>query len=281
MRAKFALFAAGAQRKTERTISLRERDAMMTLKPAGDVDYARIARRYDRYRRPDPRIAEAIWSALGDAETVLNVGAGAGGYEPADRAVTAVEPSAAMRARRPADRPAAIDTDAAALPFADDAFAAAMAIFTVHQWRDLAAGLGELRRVTRGPVVILTCDPAAVEAFWLGRYAPEVLAVEARRYPAFETLAAGLGGPVVAQRVAIPLTCTDGFQEAYYGRPEMFLDGAARDACSAWSFMDEGVIARLEAGLAADLADGSWDARYGGLRHQPTYEGSLRLVVAR
>lgn len=186
---------------------------------AGDADYGRIGHSYGAYRQPDPRIAAMIEAALGPAATVLNVGAGAGSYEPTDRRVTAVEPSASMRAQRPPHLAPAIDAVAERLPFDDDSFDAAMATFTIHQWTDLAGGLGEMRRVTRGPVVILTCDPLEVEAFWLNDYAPEVLATEARRYPAFDAIAEGLGTPVERFVVPIPFDCRDGFNEAYYGVP--------------------------------------------------------------
>lgn len=248
---------------------------------AGDADYGRIGHSYSRFRQPDPRIAARIVAALGDAETVLNVGAGAGSYEPTDRKVTAVEPSAAMRAQRPAHLAPAIDATAEHLPFADDSFDAAMATFTIHQWADLAAGLKELRRVTRGPVVILTCDPLLVEAFWLNDYAPEVLSTEARRYPSLNAIADGLGTAIDEIAVPIPLDCLDGFNEAYYGRPEMLLDPDARSACSAWSFLAPEKVTEAVAHLAADLDSGAWDARYGQLRHQPEYIGSLRLLVSR
>lgn len=248
---------------------------------AGDADYGRIGHSYSRFRQPDPRIAARIVAALGDAETVLNVGAGAGSYEPTDRKVTAVEPSAAMRAQRPAHLSPAIDATAEHLPFADDSFDAAMATFTIHQWADLVAGLTELRRVTRGPVVILTCDPLLVEAFWLNDYAPEVLSTEARRYPSLTAVADGLGTAIVEIAVPIPLDCLDGFNEAYYGRPEFLLDPDARSACSAWSFLTPDKVTEAVDHLAADLDSGAWDARYGQLRHQPEYIGSLRLLVSR
>ncbi|GAA3002366.1 class I SAM-dependent methyltransferase [Actinokineospora diospyrosa] len=246
---------------------------------AGDADYGDIGTVYTGHRNPDPRIAAAITAAIGDARSVLNVGAGAGSYEPLDRDVTAVEPSASMRALRPASRPA-VDATAEALPFPDAAFDAAMATFTVHQWSDLAGGLAELRRVTRGPVVLLTADPDLVRDFWLYEYAPEVLDVEARRYPAITDLASGLGGGVRVDLVPIPNNCVDGFNEAYYGRPEKFLDPTARQACSAWSFVDGAVADRFATRLEEDLADGTWDRKYGQLRNQPTYAGSLILVTS-
>jgi SAM-dependent methyltransferase len=247
---------------------------------AGDADYGAIGTSYARYRRPDPRIAARVSQALGTARTVLNVGAGAGSYEPAGRQVTPVEPSASMRAQRPPGLAPAVDAAAEDLPFPDGAFDAAMTTFSVHQWADLRAGLREVRRVTRGPVVILTGDPGRLRRFWLNEYAPEVIDAEARRYPAAEALSDGLGGPVTTSVGPVPLDCTDGFNEAYYGRPEALLDPAARLSCSAWSFVGAAVQDRFTAGLGRDLADGSWDARHGHLRTQPEFDGSLVLVVA-
>ena len=247
---------------------------------AGDADYGAIGLHYARFRQPEPAIAAQILTALGDARLVLNVGAGAGSYEPEDRTVVAVEPSATMRGQRPARLVPAIAATAEALPFEDKAFDAAMATFTVHQWQDLGAGLREMRRVTRGPVVVLTCAPGDVQKFWLNDYAPGVLAAEARRYPQLDRLAEGLGGNVRIEPVPVPLECRDGFNEAYYGRPEMLLDGAARLSCSAWSFVPEHVAAGYVEDLRGALADGRWDAAYGHLRTQPHYLGSLFLVIA-
>ncbi len=248
---------------------------------AGDADYGAIGNNYARFRQPEPHIAEQILLALGKAETVLNVGAGAGSYEPTDRQVTAVEPSATMRAQRPAALSPAIDATAEALPFPDQSFDASLATFSVHQWSDLRAGLAEMRRVTRGPVVILSCDPALLDRFWLHRYAPEVTAVEARRYPRVEEIRAGLGGEVEIRPVAIPLNCRDGFNEAYYGRPEMLLQHEARLACSGWSFVPPEAVARFILTLGGDLASGAWDRDYGHLRTQPIFEGPLRLIIGR
>ena len=248
---------------------------------AGDADYGAIGIEYATYRRPDPRIAAVVADALGDARTVLNVGAGTGSYEPVDRDVTAVEPSATMRAQRPAGLPAAIDATAEALPFADASFDAAMATYSVHQWSDWAAGLREMRRVTTGPIVILTGDPVRVEQFWLARYAPTVLAHEARRYPPPQAMAAALGGTSTVTQVPIPLDCTDGFIEAYYGRPEMLLDPAARRCCSAWSFVGPDEVASSIESLRGALRDGTWEAEFGDLRTRPAFTGSLVLLVNR
>lgn len=247
---------------------------------AGDADYGAVGKTYARFRQPDPRIAAAIHAALGDARRIINVGAGAGSYEPIDRDVTAVEPSATMRAQRPPHLTTAIDATAENLPFPDKSFEAALASVTIHQWSDLPRGLSELRRVTRGPIVLVTADPDRLRDFWLNHFAPEVLAQEARRFPAIAKVCALLGGDVRVQAVPIPFDCKDGFNEAYYGRPEMLLDAAARLACSSWSFVSLEVVERFERVLRRELENGAWDARWGALRTQPSYDGSLRLVIA-
>jgi SAM-dependent methyltransferase len=247
---------------------------------AGDADYGQIGAAYSRYRAPDARIAARIHEALGAGRTLVNVGAGAGSYEPAGWDVTPVEPSATMRAQRPPGLPEAIDAVAEDLPFRDDSFDAALATFTVHQWRDLGAGLREIRRVTSGRVVILTCDPALVHDFWLDEYAPEVLEVESKRYPTIRAIQDGLGGEIVVSKVPIPFDCTDGFNEAYYGRPELLLDLEARQSCSAWSFVDATVERRFRDHLGNDLRRGDWDRLHGALRLQPTYLGSLVLITS-
>lgn len=247
---------------------------------AGDVDHGTIGSVHASYRRPDERIAHVIAEALGDARTVLNVGAGTGSYESAAHTITAVEPSLAMRAQRPAELATAIDAVAEGLPFDEGQFDAAMTLFSVHQWSDVEAGLHEMRRVTRGPVAVLTCDPARVRDFWLYEYAPDVLDTEARRYPPLDRLTAALGGTTTIQPVPIPLDCTDGFNEAYYGRPEMLLDPAARQACSAWSFVDDRARQDFDTSLRRALGSGAWDEAFGHLRSRPSYNGSLVLLRA-
>jgi SAM-dependent methyltransferase len=247
---------------------------------AGDFDYEAGGSGYAQVRQADPRIAALVHAALGDADTVINIGAGAGSYEPFDRRVTAVEPAAVMRAQRPAHLSPAVDAIAEDLPFADDSFDAAMATITVHQWRDLRRGLREMRRVTRGPRVILAFDVEAFEQFWMMRYVPEMIAVARSRDPSITDLVALLGEPSTVTTVPIPFDCTDGFLEAFYGRPERILEASVRRAQSAWAFLPEGAEARAIEALRADLESGEWDRRYGDLRRQPEYLGSLRLLVA-
>jgi hypothetical protein len=254
--------------------------AQGSARAAGDFDYERGGAGYARQRRTDPAIASFVHAALGDAGTVLNVGAGAGSYEPTDREVVAVEPSAAMRAQRPPDRPA-IDATAEALPFPDGSFDAAMATVTIHQWGNLDQGLREMRRVARGPVVILTFDGDVLAHFWLAEYAPEVIAVERRRYPAIAHVRTVLGGSSEVIDVPLPIDCLDGFGEAFYARPEAFLDDAVRRSQSGWGFVDDAAVERSVEHLRRDLDSGEWDRRHGTLREQREYAGSVRLIVAR
>lgn len=252
------------------------------MKPyGGDFDYDAHGQGYAAIRRPDPRIEAQIHAALGDARTVLNVGAGAGSYEPTDRHVIAIEPSAAMRAQRGPDRVPAIAAFAEALPLDDGAVDAAMAVMTVHQWSDLDKGLAELRRVAAGPVVVTAADPEALGRFWLNDYAPELFAAKRRRYPSLDAIVRGIGPTAEVQTILIPLDCTDGLASAFYGRPEGLLDPAVRAAQSSWRFLPDGVEQRFVAALSADLASGRWDDRHGHLRTQPWLEGALRLVVGR
>ena len=247
---------------------------------AGDTDYDGAGPGYTRHRRPDPRIAARILAALGSARSIVNVGAGPGSYEPADRFVVAVEPSTVMRSQRPPGSAPVVDAVAQALPFADRSVDAVMALSTVHQWHDKERGLRELRRVARGPVVVFTFDPDAVRRFWITEYGPELPTREAQRVPPPAWVASVLGGRTSIVDIAIPLDCTDGFVEAYYGRPEAFLDPEVRCCQSMWDAIGPEAEALAVTRLEEALASGEWDRRHGHLRTQPTYDGSLRLVVS-
>ena len=253
----------------------------MRARPAGDFDYERAGARYSHVRQPDPRIAAQLHAGLGAARTVLNVGAGAGSYEPQDRYVAAVEPSASMRSLRGPELAPAIDATAEQMPFDEDSFDAAMASITLHQWADPWRGLTELRRVSRGPVVVLTFDGDALDRLWLGEYVPELYEAERQRYPAIEAICTALGGVTEVQEVPIPIDCLDGFTEAFYARPEAFLDPVVRRAQSAWGFVEDAVAERGLARLRSDLDSGSWDECHGALRTQPEFLGALRLIVSR
>jgi SAM-dependent methyltransferase len=243
------------------------------------VDYERHGRTYASHRRADPRIAARIHEALGDARTVLNVGAGAGSYEPEDRWVLAVEPSATMRAQRPAGMAAAIDARAEALPFDDDSVDAAMACVTIHHWEPPQAGLAELRRVARGPVVIFTFELDYLPA-WQHEFLREAVAQELPRFPAIDDVAAALGGSTRVERIPTPGDCTDGFFEAFWRRPEALLDPAVRGAQSVWALLEPGVEQRIVERLANALDSGAWDAEHGHLREQEELQGALRLVIS-
>ncbi|WP_144761033.1 methyltransferase domain-containing protein [Curtobacterium sp. 9128] len=212
-------------------------------------------------RRPEPVFVRAVRTALGPARTVLVVGGGTVPYDPADRDVTVVEP-------------------VQDLPFPDGAFDAALTAFSVHAWAEPEHGLAELRRVTSGPVVVLTRDPDRVRAHWLAEYAPDVVAADAGRLPAVDRIAAALGGDVTTTPLPVPFTCVDGFAEAYYGRPERLLDAGVRKTDPAWALVDEMTAARSVAALRSALERGAWDDRHGRLRVSPSHEGSVVLVTA-
>jgi ubiquinone/menaquinone biosynthesis C-methylase UbiE len=246
---------------------------------AVQVDYERHGRTYAQHRREDPRIARHIHAALGDAHTVLNVGAGAGSYEPRDRWVLAVEPSATMRAQRPTTAAPAIDARAEALPLADDAVDAAMACVTIHHWPEVARGLAEMRRVARGPVVVFTFELDCLPA-WQLDLLREGVVKERSRFPAMDAIEAALGGRTRVQRIPTPGDCRDGFFEAYWRRPEHLLDPAVRRAQSMWALLEAGVEERIVRRLDDALRSGAWDAEHGQLRQQSSFDGALRLVVS-
>jgi SAM-dependent methyltransferase len=253
--------------------------AMIIDNPA--FNYDQSGQGYAVQRQTDPRVAAHVHAALGNARTVLNVGAGAGSYEPDDRYVVAVEPSSVMRAQRARNgKVPAIQAKADHLPFDDDVFDASMALVTIHHWPDIAKGLQEMRRVTQGPVVVMTFDPDVTDVFWYAPYFPELIAVDRARDPKVDYVKSCLGGHCEVVAVPIPLDCKDGFRDAYYGRPEAFLRKEVRKAQSAWGFLAEGMEDVLVQRLADDLESGEWDRKYGHFRTQPTFMGALRLIIS-
>jgi SAM-dependent methyltransferase len=236
--------------------------------------YDRIGIHYAQLRRPDPRIAKTIYDALGSARTVLNVGAGTGSYEPTDRQVTAVEPSPEMiRQRNPAAAPA-IQAGAGDLPFGDKSFDAAMAILTIHHWPDKEAGLREMRRVTRGRIVLLTHDPA--HRPWLTDYLPELAALDDAQMPSMPDYEKWLGR-VQVMPVPVPHDCSDGFLYAYWRRPAAYLDPHIRSGSSSfWAIRADAGLEKLR----RDLDSGEWERRYAGLLACDAYDAGYRLVIA-
>jgi SAM-dependent methyltransferase len=244
-------------------------------------DYDSFGHDYSKHRKADPRIEKYVVHALNDCRSIINVGAGAGSYEPTHGYVVAIEPSAVMREQRlKSKKNPAINASASHLPFDDHSFDAAMAMVTIHHWPDIAAGLKELKRVSRKKVIILTFDPDALHVFWNAQYFPELIAVEQARYPKINTITELLGGKCEVIPIPIPLNCTDGFQEAFYGRPEAFLSEHVRNAQSAWSFLQAEIIKQSVKRLENDLLSGAWDKKFGHYRTQATFTGALRLIIA-
>ncbi len=242
------------------------------------MTYDVLGRSYAHTRATDPRIAAAIWGALGDARTIVNVGAGTGNYEPPDREVTAVEPSAVMIAQRPPGAAPAIQAGAEELPFEDDSFDAAMAVLTLHHWSDWRAGIEEMRRVARR-IVVFSWDPSFAARLWISaEYFPQ-LAVDIGDIPSL----ADQVGAVRATRVAavpIPADCRDGFYGAHWHRPEAYLDPVVRAGISVLAKRDPGELDAGLAQLADDLRTGAWAERHADLLALDELDLGYRLLVS-
>lgn len=243
-------------------------------------NYDKHGKGYSGFRRTDPKIAKIIHAALGPAKTVLNIGAGTGSYEPEDRIVTAVEPSETMRAQRPAHLTTAVDASAESLPFDDNSFDASMAILTIHHWPNQEKGLLEMRRVTTGPVVIVTFDNYVKSEFWLYDYAPEIIEWDRKRFPTIEFITDTLGGNSTVTPVPVTIDCQDGIQESFYSRPEAFLNPEVRKSQSTWSFMPKEIEEKFIKELSRDLESGEWDRKYSEFRTKPFLNSTLRIITA-
>ncbi len=245
-----------------------------------EAAYDTMGQGYAPVRRPDPRLAAAIEEALGAGTSLVNVGAGAGSYEPADRRVVAVEPSGVMLAQRPPTAGPAVRGVAEHLPVATDGVDAALAVISVHHWSDLGAGLAEMVRVARRRVVVVTIDDDVVAGHWMMQdYAPEMLSAHRSAMPTM----AELCGHLPRARVTawpVPADCTDGFLAALWSRPEAHLDPAVRAASSVWHQLPGEVVERIVGHLADDLATGRWDERHGHLRRTPALDVGVRIVTA-
>ena len=248
--------------------------------PAEAFAYDRLGAQYTRTRRPDPRGAAAIAAALGDARTLVNVGAGAGAYEPGDRPVLAVEPSRAMIGQRPAGAAPCVQGVAEQLPLRDEAVEASLAVLTLHHWRDQPAGLAELRRVASRRIVMLTWDPAHRDRFWLTtRYFPQIVVRDLERFPTMDTIRRHLG-PIRETALPVPHDCQDGFLGAFWRRPEAYLDPAIRSGISAFAQLPRPAVERGLERLTDDLRSGRWEAEHRALRDRESLDLGYRLVIA-
>lgn len=243
--------------------------------------YDRIGIDYSEVRRADPRFEAALWAALGDAQTVLNIGAGAGSYEPRDREVIAVEPSPVMIAQRPANAAPAIQGVVEDLPLEDKSVDATMGVFTMQHWDDVDRGLAEILRVTRDRVVFITLDVDVTTEMWLCRdYLPEIIEHDRELFPTIAHLENVLPN-VSVESLPVTADCTDGFCVALWGRPEAHLDPGIRRSSSIWHRLPDSVVEPALDRLRRDLESGEWDRRYGALRTQASLDVGLRLVRAK
>jgi len=242
--------------------------------------YDRMGIDYSEVRRTDPRFEAAIWAALGDAQSVLNIGAGAGSYEPRDREVIAVEPSPVMIAQRPPGAAPAIQGVAEDIPLEDKSVDATMGVFTMQHWDDVDRGLAEVLRVTRDRVVFLTLDLDETAEMWLCRdYLPEIVEHDRGMFPSIAHLETTLPR-VSVETIPAPADCADGFCVALWNRPEAHLDPDVRRSSSIWHLLPASVIDLGLGRLRADLESGEWDRRHGALRTKDSLDIGLRLVVA-
>ncbi|MEO7032870.1 MAG: methyltransferase domain-containing protein [Polyangiaceae bacterium] len=247
----------------------------------GTWRYDEIGGGYAVTRREDPLIRRFITEALANSKSVVNVGAGCGSYEPRDRYVIPVEPSDVMAAQRPSDLAPAIRADASLLPLRDDSVDAAMALLTIHHWdAQQRQGVLELRRVARGPVVILTCDTNVFSKTWLvADYLPELAELDARTFPTMHALCDWLGGTTRIEVIPVPKDSHDWSLMSFWAHPERVLDSAARRATSGLARLPPAVVDRAVLEVARDLRDGTWDTRHGRLRDLTEYDAGLRLLV--
>jgi SAM-dependent methyltransferase len=241
--------------------------------------YESIGRTYSNVRRPDPRIARRLHRHLGDASNVINVGAGSGSYEPTDRAVIAVEPSPTMISQRPTGAAPVVRGVADALPFADDAFDAALALLTIHHWPDQIAGLRELRRVTRGPIVAFGFEFSFHGEQWLvSDYLPEMIAFDLDTLTPAQ-VAEVLGGGTV-EVLPVPHDCVDGFCHAYWRRPDAYLDPVVRAGISGIARLPDDIVEPAMGRLADDLRTGAWARRHADLVDLEELDVGYRIVVS-
>lgn len=241
--------------------------------------YERIGLDYRAHRRADPRIAAQIRSALGAVGPVVNVGAGAGSYEPDDVDVVAVEPAVVMVRQRPAASAPAIRAVAEHLPFADGRFRAGMAIFTVHHWKDPLRGLQEMVRVVRGPIAVLTWDASVFNDYWMvTEYVPASRLLDTQ-VPGPAAIAELLGNGRI-EAVPVPGDCSDGFYAAWWRRPEAYLDPGVRAAISGLARLHPGDVQPGVERLRQDLADGTWYRRHAELLRLEYFDAGYRLVVS-
>jgi SAM-dependent methyltransferase len=242
--------------------------------------YDRIGATYAVTRKADPRWAAAVRAALGDAENVLNAGAGTGSYEPQDLPVIALDPSIKMLRQRPNDAAPAVAGASEAIPFPDGAFDATMATLTIHHWTDWRLGLAEVKRVTRRRIVILTADVFRDDTpFWVKDYFPGIDTWDRVHVQPIPDLLAELW-PARVDVLPVPSDCSDGFFGAYWRRPAAYLEPTVRAGISGFRQLTEEETNRGLARLRTDIDSGIWHERHGRLLEMDEADIGMRLVTA-
>jgi SAM-dependent methyltransferase len=243
-----------------------------------DALYDQIGQTYTSTRHPDPRIAAAIATKLGSANTLVNVGAGAGAYEPAGKPLVGIEPSWQMIQQRSRGASPVVQAVAEALPFRAGTFDVALAVLTLHHWADWRQGLAEMKRVARR-VVVFAVDASALNSFWLTEtYFPEIIELDRRRSPSIAEIVDELGNCGV-EKVPVPHDCVDGFLAAFWRRPETYLDPRVRASISGFALLEQGTVARGVARLESDIKSGAWEGRFGYLMSLDAIDVGYRLLA--
>jgi len=250
---------------------------MMVEDPA--FDYDNKEHKYSTVRKADARIQKYVEHGLQGMNTILNIGAGTGSYELDGKYIISVEPSEKMRLKRlELGRNPALNAKADSLPFDNNSFDATLAVLTIHHWPSLENGLKELVRVSKHKIVILTYDPEKLDLFWNIEYFPEVIRIEQKRYPALLKIQSIIGRVPNITNIKIPIDCTDGFQEAFYARPEEFLVKEVRQSQSAWGFLSNELENKYVEQLREELENGEWERKYGFHRTMQEFDGAYRML---
>jgi SAM-dependent methyltransferase len=243
-------------------------------------NYDELGHNYSNIRQEEPSILKIISEELMDCKTIINIGAGAGSYEPANKYIIALEPSMEMRKQRISNKKIpAINGKSDNIPFDNNSFDCSMSILSIHHWPDMEKGITEMMRVSKNKVLIMTFDPDHINDFWNYEYFPEVIEIERKRYPKIAFLEKVFNKSLKIIKVPIPFDCKDGFQEAFFGRPEAFLHKEIREAQSAWGFIDKETEERIEKKLEKELNTGEWDRKYGNHRKMKEFTCALRIII--
>ena len=240
--------------------------------------YDKIGVNYARQRQTDPRLLEQITTKLKGAKRILNIGAGAGSYEPPNMDLVALEPSSKMINQRAKDAYPVVQGSAENLPFDNNSFSHVMTILSMHHWINKPKAFKEINRVAKERFVAVSWNPEA-EPFWLTRdYFPEMYEADRAIFPKLNELNLYFGD-VKMVPLSIPEDCIDGFLAAYWKRPEAYLNPTVRQSISTFSKLKS-----VEKGLQKlknDLDSGVWLERNKEILNSSSLDAGYVLITAK